>query len=339
MSTIKDIARRAGVSTATVSRVINDSDKVSSVAREAVLEAMRELQYYPNTIARSLKKESTMSIGVVIQDLSNSYLAEFCNSIENGVSDEGYLPLIASTNNNPQRERNYLEHMMQRHVDALVIQSCGKNNEFISEISQRIPTLAVYRRVEHEDYRGDFIDDENTTTMYTLTRHLLEKGHRSIFIINGPQDISSGYERYSGFSQAMRQFGIKIDKDYQYQFFSDYMRQGGADGCEKMLNMHDRATALITTNGELLLGALIYLRKQQVRIPEDLSVVSYSLPINLPLFPVNVTSAIQSPSTLGERAARLILERLKSARLPNREIIYPCPIEYGDSVRSLNSTP
>lgn len=335
MATIKDIAKRAGVSTATVSRVLNNSSVVSETARKAVSEAMREMQYYPNTIARSLKKETTMSIGVVIQDLSNTYLASFCNSLEGYVSQEGYLPLIASTNNNPELEEKYLRHMMQRHVDAMVIQNCGKNNDFIAEISHKIPTIAVYRRVMHENYCGDFIDDENSTALYMLTRHLLECGHRKIFIINGPQDISSGYERYCGFRRAMREYGIEVDKDYPYQYFSDYMRQGGMEGCKKLLEMRDRATALIATNGELLLGTLIYLRERKIAIPQDLSVVSYSLPVNLPIFPLRITSAIQNPATLGEKAASLLLERLKTAELPNREVIYPCRIEYGESVRRI----
>ena len=335
MPTIKDIAKLAGVSTATVSRVINNSDKVSEAARSAVLEAMQELQYYPNTIARSLKTEATMSIGIVIQDLSNTILASFCNSIENCVSQRGYLSLIASSNNCPEMEEKYLRHMVQRHIDALVIQSCGKNNEFIARISQTIPTVAAYRRLDNEDYKGDYIDDENGATMFALTQYLLENGHRKIFIINGPQDISSGYERYRGFCKAMQQSGILVDDEYPYQYISDYTRQGGIDGCRKMLEMKDRATALIATNAEVLIGALIYLSKQQIKIPDDISVVSYSLPVNLPLFPIDITSATQNPSILGEKAAGLLLERVRSSKMQNREVIYPCLIHYGNSVRRI----
>ena len=171
--------------------------------------------------------------------------------------------------------------------------------------------------------------------MFALTQYLLENGHRKIFIINGPQDISSGYERYRGFCKAMQQSGILVDDEYPYQYISDYTRQGGIDGCRKMLEMKDRATALIATNAEVLIGALIYLSKQQIKIPDDISVVSYSLPVNLPLFPIDITSATQNPSILGEKAAGLLLERVRSSKMQNREVIYPCLIHYGNSVRRI----
>lgn len=332
MATIKDIAKRAGVSIATVSRVINKNEHVSESSKKAVLDAMESMHYYPNTIARSLKTEATMSIGMIIQDLSNTHLASFCNGVENIVSRKGYLSLIATTNNNAEIEEKYLRLMLERRVDALVVHGCGENNALIARISHQLPMVAAYRRINDPDYRGDYIDHENQFTSYTLTKHLLDNGHRRIFIINGPQNTSTGLERFQGFCRAMAEYGYPVDESYPYRYDSDYTRQGGIDGCRRMLSQNVLPTALIATNPETLLGALTYLRTRKVSIPEDLSVVSCADLPNASLYPVQVTCAQQDPFILGEKAGVLLLERLSASNVANREIIYPCPIEYGNSV-------
>lgn len=335
MATIRDIAKSAGVSIATVSRVINHQPGVSVKSRNAVLSAMEQMQYYPNSVARSLKTEATMSIGMIIQDLSNAHLASFCNSVENVVSESGYLPLIATTNNNPDTEARYIELMLSRRIDALVVHSCGKNNCLIAQVSQHIPVVAVYRRINHSQYHGDYVDHENQFSSYALTKHLLKNGHRNIFIINGPQDTSTGAERYFGFRSAMNEYGITVGENYPYRYDSDYTRQGGMNGCKHMLECSPRPTALIATNPETLLGALIYLRSQNVRIPEDISVVSCSDLPNAGLYPISITCAHQDPRMLGSKAGSLLLERIREPQENNREVIFPCVIEYGNSVRKL----
>ena len=335
LATIKDIARQAGVSIATVSRVINGNAGVGEAARENVRNAMREMNYYPNTVARSLKVESTMSLGVIIQDLSNAHLAAFCGGVEHVMSRKGYLPLVATTNNNPETEEKCLRLMLGRRVDALVVHSCGVNNALIAQASCQLPMVAVYRRIDDPDYRGDYVDHENQASSYALTRHLLDNGHRRIFIINGPQNISTGRERFEGFGRAMAEYGLPVTDEYPLRFDSDYTLQGGVEGCRKMLALPVMPTALIATNAETLLGALTYLRAAGIRIPDDLSVVSCASPPNASLFEVQITCAQQDPRTLGEKAGHLLLERLHAHTLPNREVIYPCPIEYGGSVRKI----
>ena len=335
MATIKDIADKAGVSTATVSRVINGNDRVNPALRASILSAMEQMSYFPNTVARSLKTESTMSIGVVIQDLSNHHIAAFCNSLESVVSPAGYLPVIASTNNNPQLEEKFLRHMLERRVDALVVHSGGYNNKLIADISKRIPTVSLYRRVSDPRYRGDHVDNENYTSVYRITRHLLECGHRRIFIINGPQNISTGTERFEGFRSAMREFGIEVDERYPYRFDSNFMTSGGFEGCERLLGLAERPTALVATNPEILVGALSCLNLRGVRVPDDLSVVSFSRPMNMALFYIDITSSTEDPQLLGLRAGSLLLERLRAPDLPNREIIFPSPVGFGNSVKRL----
>lgn len=336
MATIKDIAAQVGVSIATVSRVINGSERVNPAIRDAVLQAMDQMNYYPNTIARSLKTESTMSIGMIIQDLSNHHLGLFCNCVEDIVAPAGYLPIIASTNNNPKMEEKFLRHMLERRVDALVVHSCGHHDSLIAHISKRIPTLSLYRRIDDLHYRGDHVDSDNEASVYSITKHLLENGHRKIFIINGPQNISTGTERFAGFCRAMREFGIRVEDDYPYRFDSDFMQTGGMEGCERMLACSERPTALVTTNVEVLIGALKCLEANGLSVPEDISVVSHAQPLNMGLFKVSVTSTAQDQVMLGQRAGQLLLERLKCATLPNREVIFPSLIQYGNSVRNLN---
>lgn len=336
MATILDVAKKANVSIATVSRVINKQDKVKPSTRAKVLEAIKSLNYSPNSVARSLKTETTMNIGIIIQDIANEHLANFCSGLSNVVTPHHYIPLIASTNNQAEVERDFLQSMMNRRVDGLVIHSCGSNNKLISEISKIIPTVALYRRVNSEAYAGDFIDNDNREPVYLLTKQLIEKGHRRIFIINGPLNVSTGYERFSGFIQAMGEIGITVDSDYPYQYESNFLYEGGIRGCENML-LKKGVTALVTTNAELLLGALTVLDSKALNIPSDYSVVSYAQPASIKLFKTPITCAEQNSYQLGQNAAEMLLSRIQDSRIPPREQLFPAPIMNGRSIAQVDS--
>ncbi len=335
MATIKDIAKHAGVSTATVSRVLNENARVAEPLKKAVYRAMRELNYYPNLIARSLKKEKTLTIGIIVLNISNAHLSSICYAVETILTEKDYLPLVCSTNNDPELERKYLHLMMSRKVDGIVIHSCGENSALIAQISQTIPTVAVLRRIEHPDYCGDFVDADSVTGTYMITKHLLEQGHRKIFIINGPLNVSAGYDRFFGFQRAMQEYNITVDAAYPYRCDTHFKKHESMQAVEQLLQMPDRATAVVTTNAETLLGVLSYCRIHDVRIPEDLSVVSYIKAVNDDLFYITCTCALGDYFSVGQRAGALILERIDNPQLPNREVIYPSAMLYGNSVKPL----
>lgn len=335
MVTIRDIALHAGVSNATVSRVVNGKDKVSPKLQERVKHAMEELQYYPNSIARGLKIESTMTIGMIVLDLSNSQLANLSHSVCNRLYRANYLPLVCSTDSNPATESNYIKLLMSHKVDGIIINSCVGELSQIVHVSHLVPIVSVYRRIDHASFRGDFVDSDGISGSYAVTKLLLEQGHRNIFIINGPLYTSAGRDRFSGFCHAMLEYGIHVDASYPFQVETSYTRLDGMRAMEMIEQMSPRPTAIVTTNPETQIGVMHYCREHHIEIPNDYSLVSYASANDDDLFFIQPTCAVQDHRAIGIRAGELLLERIANPDLPNREVIFPSPVIYGNSVKSL----
>jgi LacI family transcriptional regulator len=226
--------------------------------------------------------------------------------------------------------------MISRKVDGIILSTCGKLHDYIAKISHMLPVVAIYRSIDHPDYCGDFIDSDTNVDTYTVTKHLLENGHRKIFIISGPQHVSSGYNRFNGFRRAMAEYGILVDDAYPYCYNFDYTSQGGYEGCRRLFASEDRPTALVTGNAEVLRGALSYCRSNGIRIPEDLSIVGGMQPENSNLFFTDITSVILDSEAIGKRAGQMILDRIANgnAKLKN-QVIFSSQIHYGNSVKKL----
>lgn len=335
MITIKDVAQLAGVSIATVSRVINGSGAVSDELTLAVHNAMRDLHFQPNAVARSLKTESTMTIGVVVLDLSNNQLAHLCYSISNQLCRQNYLPLVCSSDSNADTEQRYVELLLSHKVDGMIINSCQPWQKRLAKISHSIPIVAVYRRINDPEFVGDFIDSDGTSGVYSLTRHLLDNGHRDIFIINGPLCTSAGADRYRGFCLAMEEAGVHIDERYPYQIETNYTRMDGIKAMERMMSLSKKPTAIVTTNPETQMGLLHYMKEHQIRIPDDFSLVCYASSGDTDLMYIRPTCIIQDHRVIGQRASELVLQRIENMNLPNREVIYPCAIQYGNTVKPI----
>ncbi len=189
-ATIKAVAMDAGVSVATVSRVINNLPNVRPELVVRVNRSIEKLNYFPNTIARSLKFDSTLSIGLIISDISNSFFCYLARTIEDVIQAENYNMFVCSTDNRQNLELSYLKLLLGKKVDGIIINTTGLNDEMISSVSQVLPVVLCGRKIQTRSFRGDFVDSENEEGSYRLTRHLLELGHRRIGIVNGQGIVS-----------------------------------------------------------------------------------------------------------------------------------------------------
>ncbi len=335
MITIKDIAKRAGVSIATVSRVINKNYTVSPEAETKVLQVIKELNYYPNSIARSLKKDSTYTIGFLVSDISNTHLTTMAKAVEDVISKENYSMIVCSTENKKEREFSYLKLLMSRKIDGLIINTTGENDELIASLSEKLPIVCVHRRILKNNFHGDFVDDNCIQGAYDLTKHLLSLGHRKIFVLNGGLIISTGSERFEGFKRAMREAGIEVNDDYPYRYDGDFSFQAGYQGAAQMMGMIDRPTAIVIMNNTMTLGALKFFKTKGLKIPEEISVASYVSIGDTDLLYVQPTIMTQNPWVIGTKAARLLLDRIKDKELGNREIIYESQLVVGNGVKAI----
>ena len=217
ISTIKDVASLANVSIATVSRVINHSGSVNPILAKRVQQAINDLNYSPNIVARSLKTSNTATIAFLVSNISDPYFITIGRGIEDYIKGFGYNLIVCSIGHSKEKEIAYLQLLKEKKVDGLILNTVGYNDDIISELSQNTPIVLSNRRINSASFNGDFVDSDNIGGVYALTKCLLAAGHRKIGTINGPSHLSTASERYRGFCNAMNDHGISIEQDYLFQ--------------------------------------------------------------------------------------------------------------------------
>lgn len=332
--TIKAVARDAGVSIATVSRVLNKNYTVSPELEARVLNSIKKLNYYPNSVARSLKNDSTHSIGLIVSDISNDFFCALARSIEDIIMRQNYNLIVCSTDGQREKELSYIQLLLGKKVDGLIINTTGKNDTPISVASHNVPIVLCGRKISQPEFLGDFVDSDNESGSYTLTRHVIEKGHRRIAIINGQMLVSSAQERLRGFARAMETIGIDVDESYCYYVEGNFNQfDSGYNAAKQLMEMDVPPTAIITMNNLLCTGAMRYCHDHGIRIPENVSLCSYGRMQNSDLLYVEPSYVIMDPFTIGRRIGEQMLERIASKNeLPNREIRYSATLVEGDGV-------
>jgi len=336
--TIKDIAQAAHVSIATVSRVLNHNPLVTPDMKQRVLKAAHELNYIPNTAAQSLKTNRSNTIGFVISDIYSDALITAARAAEGIIARENYNMILCSTENDPERERNYLEMLMSKNVDSIVLNTTGRNMDFVLEIDRQIPLVLFNRKIADHRFMGDLIDSNNYHGSYQLTKQLLALGHRRILLVRGPSYLSNAEERYEGFAAAMAEEGIDVSRDYPYIFSGEFCRETGAAAVDFLLSMEEPPTAVVSQNVTMSEGILSRANARHINIPEDLSFVSYDGIPNAELMMVRPTSAVYDTAKMGEQIGRSVLERIKTPNLPSRSYIFDPLIVQGNSLAEPSDT-
>lgn len=330
--TIKDVAREANVSTATVSRVMNQNQFVDSEIRERVLEACNRLDFVPNSIARSLKVNTSYTIGFMVGDISNTNHIAVARAVEDVIQAKNYSLILCSTERDKERERKYLKLLMSKNIDALVLNTSGENIDLVLEMNRRIPMVLINRRIDAPGFVGDLVDSNNFLGCYQLTHQLLTIGHRKIYVVRGPSNLSNSRERYEGFTKAMAEFGILIDENYPYCYEGSFTLQSGIQAVDHLCSLADPPTAILSQNNMMTLGLLKGLRARNINVPEDVSIVSFHGIENIDLMSIRPTVAYVDNNAIGSRVGEAILERIADNTLPNREFIFETNIITGNSV-------
>ncbi|EOG8707788.1 LacI family transcriptional regulator [Bacillus paranthracis] len=322
-STIKDVAMEANVSTATVSRVLNDSGFVSDDIKDRVHLAVKKLNYQPNAIARSLKQDKTYTIGVVIPDITNQYYMTISKAIEDIVQQKGYNLIFCSSHENPKKEDKLLQLLVEQRVDAIVLATAGGCEERVRSIHQAgVPIVLVDRTVEIGDSKLDSVVESNFESAYRLTSYLLQQGHRSIGLVNGLLNVSTGKERYEGFQKALEEFGIQEDENYTFN--STFTREGGMKAVDYFLNFTEKPSAILSLNNEMAFGVLLELTRRGYSVPEDIVIASFGDVEAAQLLQApGIISVAHKPYEMGERVGDILLKRLNHEEGPFNEIFTP----------------
>lgn len=335
MVTIKQVAEKANVSTATVSRVINGNYPVSDKVREKVMETIKELGYRPNVIARSLKCNKTYMVGMVVPDISNNYFMDIARGVESVLSPLGYSLIFCSTDENTDKELRLLNALNERRVDFVMLASSTQDSSKLKKfIDQGMNIIMIDTKLE--DLQADLVVEDNFNATYKIISYVLGQGHKRIGAVNGLMSVSTAMERYKGFCEALKDNGVPLMEDYIVN--GAYNRKMAYEEVKRMFqrNMNQLPTALFAANNDMAEGAMMALKEMHLKIPEDISLVSFG-DINIPeLIEPRLTIIAQNAVLIGQRAGELMLRRMESNQVDAFEkITIPSEIIIRDSVKSL----
>jgi LacI family transcriptional regulator len=319
MSTIEDVAKRAGVSKMTVSRVINKSGYASRETRERVERAIEELGYVPNLLARSLRFKTTKTIALVLTDITNPFFTTIARGVEDTASERGFSVIFCNTDESQDEEAKYLNVLVQKQVDGIVLVPACCTTESVTFLRDRaVPVVILDRRIP--DAPVDTVRCDSERGAYELTRHLVAQGHTEIAVLSGPSAITTAADRVAGFQRALKETGL----DAAHVYYGAYSVEGGYRTAQRAIAQTPRPTALFAGNNFIAFGALQALREHGLRVPDDIALVAFDdLP---PAFTVEpfLTVMAQPAYNMGRRATLLLLDRLtgKGEKEP-QEIILP----------------
>ena len=309
MPTIYDVAKRAGVSAMTVSRVINGKKDVKPETRERVLKAIEEIGYVPNSLARSFVLQRTRTIGLVITDITNPFFTTLARGVEDTAMRNQFSVIFCNTDEDPEKEVLYLELLARKRVDGVILASAsGKRTPLKSILIRNIPVVLIDREIEGLD-DVDIVKGDSVYGAYLLTKHLIELGHRRIGIIVGSKNISTAEDRVEGYKRALKDAGIPLDE--QLIKFGKYSRESGYSFTKELLNLENPPSAIFGGNNFIAVGAMMAIRDMGLRVPENIALVSFddieSLSLVYPFF----TVVTQPAYSMGVIATELLIRRIE----------------------------
>lgn len=326
MATMVDVARSAGVSVATVSHVLNDTRPVLPSTREAVLAAIEELGYTPNTLARSLVTSRTRSIGLAVSAISNPYFTEILQGVEAGALEQGYSLLIADPHDDPEHERTVVQLLHERRVDGMIVAPSAAPEALVAYLARHsVPTVFLDRMVEAPSDEAPPVDQvcaENIEPTAHLVTHLAGLGHRRIGLVAGLPGLSTTGERIAGYRHGLAAAGLPYDE--RLLTHGDSESAAAERATEKLLSLAAPPTALVTANNAMTIGALRALRERGLSVPGDLALCCFDDFAWADLFEPRLTAIAQPSKEIGAEAVRLLLDRLTSPDRAARVVRLPC---------------
>ena len=321
LPTISDVAKRAGVSPVTVSRVINRADHVNPSTRKKVERAIKELGYVPNVVARSLRSKRTRTLGLLVPDITDWCWATVARGVEDSAQSRGYSLFLCNTDENPDKQRHYLDVVLGQRVDGVIIAPHDSDADSLSDLrSQNMPLVVVDRRIQGWDV--DTVCTDSASGSRALTRHLIELGHKRIAVLSGPPTTSTAQERVAGYCMALIEVGIPVDP--RLIKHGEFRSVSGERLTHQLLDGGTNPTAVFAASNTMARGVMNALEKRGLRIPEDIALVCFDDVADASSFFPFLTVVVQPAYDMGTNAAQLLFSRLgsQSSRQP-RHVVLP----------------
>jgi LacI family transcriptional regulator len=308
MPTIRDVAKRAGVASMTVSRVINDSGYVSDKTRAKVEAAILELGYVPNMLGPSLRFNQTKTLALIITDITNPFWTTVARGAEDAANEEAYSVILCNTDESTAKQEQYVDMLLKRRIDGILFVPADDSPDSVELIrSQGVNVVVLDREIPGLDDL-DIVRGDSFGGAYDLASHLIDLGHKNIAALSGPKHISTSVERVAGFREAMREAGL--NQNLGNVFWGSFSQGSGFEITTRALAISPRPTAFLAVNNFIANGALKAVAGYDLRVPQDISIVSFDdIPENINPTPF-LTVAVQAAYDMGFKAAKLLLARL-----------------------------
>lgn len=323
MANIKDIAKFAGVSVATVSRALKKPDVVKEGTRNIVLAAIKQLEYKPNALASGLRRQKSEKIIVVVPDIHNPFFASIVQGIENVAYSNGYKVLLGETQDSQERLDSYADMLMSKEADGLILLGALLPTIVQESVKEKrnIPIPLVMACEYFEGLNAPDVRIDNVGAAVLATSHLIDLGHKLIATITGPMANPLSQDRLKGFEERMRKARLKIHAEFVVH--GNFSVNSGYEAMKKLLGAPSRPTAVFCANDEMAIGALKAIKEKDLRVPHDISVIGFD---NLRFSEYTdppLTTISQPNARIGETAMKLMLDLFEDIRHIDQTVILP----------------
>ena len=307
MVTIREVAKLAGVSPITVSRVINNSDYVSQATRARVEAAIDELKYVPNMLGPSLRFKQTMTLALVLTDITNPFFTTVARGVEDVAQANDYSIILCNTDESQSKQEKYLNMLLRRRIDGILLVPAQSAPEPVSMIqNQGIPVVILDRQIP--DLQVDIVRADSENGAYQLTDHLLSLGHRHIAVLAGPETVSTALDRVKGYRRAVAANGLS--EEATTICWGAFTVESGREMALQALSANPQLTAFFAANNFIAIGAMQAIREMGKAVPDDIALVTLDdIPAVFTIDPF-LTVARQPAREMGQKAAQLLLDRL-----------------------------
>jgi LacI family transcriptional regulator len=320
MTTINDVAKRAGVSTMTVSRVINNSGYIHQKTRAKVEQAIAELGYVPNALARSLRFKQTKTLALVLTDITNPFFTTLARGVEDVASERGFSVIFCNSDESREKETDYLNVVARKQADGILLVPAFSSRDSVDFLRDcGIPFVLLDRRIP--DLQVDIVRCDSEEGAYQLTRHLIDLGHQRIAALTGSRMVTTAADRITGYHRALAESGLE---DQAVEFYGAFSVDSGHSMTQQALALNPPPTALFTANNFIAVGAFRAIREAGLRVPDDISMVAFDDLTEANIIDPFLTVVSQPAYEIGYKATSLLLDRIAgNGSAEAQEIILP----------------
>ncbi|WP_078555520.1 catabolite control protein A [Bacillus alkalicellulosilyticus] len=328
-TTIYDVAREAGVSMATVSRVVNGNPNVKPATRKKVLEAIERLGYRPNAVARGLASKKTTTVGVIIPDISSIFFAELARGIEDIATMYKYNIILCNSDQNKDKEIHLINTLLEKQVDGIIFMGAQIRDELADELKRSPVPIVLAATLDKEKSLPSVIIDYKQAVADAVT-HLIANGHKRIGMLSGSlEDPVNGFQKFAGYREALEKSGIPFDESLVK--IGDYTYDSGIEAMDSFLEMEDKPTAIFASSDEMALGIIHGAQDKGYHIPDDFEVIGFDNTRLATMVRPTLSTVVQPMYDIGAVSMRLLTKYMNKEEVQDHIVELPHRIEFRKS--------